>query len=33
VYGDRDTYRRAMEESGQMDSIGTIVDLIRAESK
>jgi UDP-N-acetylglucosamine--N-acetylmuramyl-(pentapeptide) pyrophosphoryl-undecaprenol N-acetylglucosamine transferase len=33
VFDDRDTYRKAMERSGQMDSIGSIVDLIKAESK
>ncbi len=33
VYANRASYRKAMEESGQMDSIGTIVDLIKKESK
>jgi UDP-N-acetylglucosamine--N-acetylmuramyl-(pentapeptide) pyrophosphoryl-undecaprenol N-acetylglucosamine transferase len=33
VFDNRETYRRAMEGSGQMDSIGSIVDLIKAESK
>jgi UDP-N-acetylglucosamine--N-acetylmuramyl-(pentapeptide) pyrophosphoryl-undecaprenol N-acetylglucosamine transferase len=33
VYADRETYRKAMEESGQMDSIGTILSLIEAELK
>jgi UDP-N-acetylglucosamine--N-acetylmuramyl-(pentapeptide) pyrophosphoryl-undecaprenol N-acetylglucosamine transferase len=33
VFADRDTYRSAMEASGQMDSIRTIVDLIISESK
>ncbi len=33
VYANRVSYRKAMEESGQMDSIGTIVDLIKKESK
>jgi UDP-N-acetylglucosamine--N-acetylmuramyl-(pentapeptide) pyrophosphoryl-undecaprenol N-acetylglucosamine transferase len=32
VYDRRDAYRKAMESGGQMDSIGTIVDLIEAES-
>jgi UDP-N-acetylglucosamine--N-acetylmuramyl-(pentapeptide) pyrophosphoryl-undecaprenol N-acetylglucosamine transferase len=32
VYTNRDTYRAAMEASGQMDSIATIVDLIKKES-
>lgn len=33
VYANRVSYRKAMEESGQMDSIGAIVDLIKKESK
>lgn len=33
VYANRVSYRKAMEESGQMDSIGTIVNLIKKESK
>jgi UDP-N-acetylglucosamine--N-acetylmuramyl-(pentapeptide) pyrophosphoryl-undecaprenol N-acetylglucosamine transferase len=33
VYADRETYRKAMEESGQIDSIGTILSLIEAERK
>lgn len=33
VYANRASYRKAMEESGQMDSIGTIVDLIKKESR
>ncbi len=33
VYANRASYRKAMEEGGQMDSIGTIVDLIKKESK
>ncbi len=33
VYANRVSYRKAMEESGQMDSIGTIVDLIKKESQ
>jgi UDP-N-acetylglucosamine--N-acetylmuramyl-(pentapeptide) pyrophosphoryl-undecaprenol N-acetylglucosamine transferase len=33
VYSNRDTYRAAMEASGQMDSIATIVDLIKKESR
>jgi UDP-N-acetylglucosamine--N-acetylmuramyl-(pentapeptide) pyrophosphoryl-undecaprenol N-acetylglucosamine transferase len=33
VYATRDTYRKTMEESGQMDSIGTILSLIEAEHK
>jgi UDP-N-acetylglucosamine--N-acetylmuramyl-(pentapeptide) pyrophosphoryl-undecaprenol N-acetylglucosamine transferase len=33
VYADRETYRKAMAESGQMDSIGTILSLIEAERK
>lgn len=33
VYANRVSYRKAMEESGQMDSIETIVDLIKKESK
>jgi UDP-N-acetylglucosamine--N-acetylmuramyl-(pentapeptide) pyrophosphoryl-undecaprenol N-acetylglucosamine transferase len=33
VYANRDTYRAAMEASGQMDSIATIVDLIKKESR
>ena len=33
VYASRDSYRKAMEQSGQMDSIKAIVDLIKKESK
>jgi UDP-N-acetylglucosamine--N-acetylmuramyl-(pentapeptide) pyrophosphoryl-undecaprenol N-acetylglucosamine transferase len=33
VYAARDTYRKTMEESGQMDSIGTILSLIEAERR
>jgi UDP-N-acetylglucosamine--N-acetylmuramyl-(pentapeptide) pyrophosphoryl-undecaprenol N-acetylglucosamine transferase len=33
VYAARNTYRKAMEESGQMDSIGTILSLIKSECK
>lgn len=33
VYDNRQKYIDAMAQSGQMDSIGTIVDLIRAEAK
>lgn len=33
VYANRVSYRKAMGESGQMDSIGAIVDLIKKESK
>ena len=33
VYHDRDKYKKAMSESGQMDSIGTIVKLIESVSK
>lgn len=33
VYDNRDSYIKAMSESGQMDSIGTIVSLINAEAK
>ena len=33
VQTNRDTYIQAMSESGQMDSIGTIIDLIQSESK
>lgn len=33
VYTNRDQYIKAMSESGQMDSIGTILDLIKKESK
>jgi UDP-N-acetylglucosamine--N-acetylmuramyl-(pentapeptide) pyrophosphoryl-undecaprenol N-acetylglucosamine transferase len=33
VYAHREEYRKAMSESGQMDSIGTILELIRAETK
>lgn len=33
VYRDRAKYQKAMSESGQMDSIGTIVRLIQAETK
>jgi UDP-N-acetylglucosamine--N-acetylmuramyl-(pentapeptide) pyrophosphoryl-undecaprenol N-acetylglucosamine transferase len=33
VYNNRQTYVDAMANSGQMDSITTIVDLIKAESK
>lgn len=33
VYRDRAKYQKAMSESGQMDSIGTIVRLIQAEAK
>jgi UDP-N-acetylglucosamine--N-acetylmuramyl-(pentapeptide) pyrophosphoryl-undecaprenol N-acetylglucosamine transferase len=33
VYAARNTYRKAMEESGQMDSIGTILSLIESECK
>jgi UDP-N-acetylglucosamine--N-acetylmuramyl-(pentapeptide) pyrophosphoryl-undecaprenol N-acetylglucosamine transferase len=33
VYEHREEYRKAMSESGQMDSIGTIIDLIQSEAK
>lgn len=33
VYNNRASYQKAMEESGQMDSIATIVELIQNESK
>ena len=33
VYDNRDKYLKAMTESGQMDSISTIVDLIQSQSK
>lgn len=33
VFDSKDTYRKAMENSGQMDSIATILDLIKKESK
>ena len=33
VYDNRQKYIDAMAQSGQMDSIGTIVDLIKAEAK
>jgi UDP-N-acetylglucosamine--N-acetylmuramyl-(pentapeptide) pyrophosphoryl-undecaprenol N-acetylglucosamine transferase len=32
VYEHREEYRKAMSESGQMDSIGTIIDLIETEA-
>lgn len=33
VYADRDTYRKAMEKSSQMDSVQTIIRLIESEAK
>ena len=33
VYDNRDTYHQAMTESGQMDSIGTIVDMLNKAAK
>lgn len=33
VYADRDTYRKAMEKSNQMDSVQTIIRLIESEAK
>lgn len=33
VFANRSSYQKAMEESGQMDSIGAIVDLIKSEGK
>ena len=33
VYADREKYIRTMSESGQMDSIGTILKLIESVSK